>query len=242
MTHIRAAPGISGFREGSEPWARDQRATCNTPARQDSLKLRHREPVVTTLPGIVSTWLDSPALAVVLYVLGGTTAVLLGVVERRRSGAADPHLWPTFWFATGALLLVMAAGRASNVSDLLTDIGRGRARSGGWYDGRRSLQAWVIGAVAAVWFVTVAVAVWRVPERRRRYLPPAIVVFTLICFIGVRLISLHQLDALLHNRDVRGVTIGGIVEVGLLLLVLAVSAWRFPRSNPERHADPLGRT
>lgn len=186
------------------------------------------------------TWLDTTACAVVLYALAGTTAVVIGVVERRRGGAADPKLWPMFWFATGGLLLVMAAGRASNVSDLLTDIGREHARSGGWYEVRRSLQAWVIGAVAVVWAVTSAVAVWRVPERRRRYLPTAIVVFTLLCFVGVRLISLHQVDALLHNRGVRGVTIGSIVEVALLLLVVAVAAWRFPRANsgrPDEHAE-----
>ena len=135
----------------------------------------------------------------------------------------------------------MAVGRASNVSDLLTELGRERARSGGWYEVRRSLQAWVIGAVAAVWAVTVAIAVWRVPERRRRYLPTAIVVFTLVCFIGIRLISLHQVDALLHNRDVRGVTIGAVIEVGLLLLVLAVSAWRFRRPNGARPDGHTGR-
>ena len=47
-----------------------------------------------------------------------------------------------FWFANGGLLLVMASGRASNISDLLTDIGREQARPGGWYEVRRSLQAW----------------------------------------------------------------------------------------------------
>jgi xanthine/uracil permease len=175
-----------------------------------------------------------------LYALTGTAALLLGVVERRR-GRSDPRLWPTFWFATGALLLVMAVGRASNVSDLLTELGRERARSGGWYEVRRSLQAWVIGTVAAVWAVTVAIAVWRVPDRRRRYLPTVIVVFTLVCFIGIRLISLHQVDALLHNRDVGGVTIGAVIEVGLLILVVAVTAWRFRGPNRARtrgHTEP----
>ena len=174
-----------------------------------------------------------------LYALGATTAFVLGALERHRR-PSDSHLWPTFWFATGRLLLIMAFGRASNVSDLLTEIGREQARSDGWYELRRSLQAWVIGAVAAVWVVTIALALWRVPERRRRYLPTAIVVFTLVCFAGVRIISLHQVDALLHNRDVRGVTIGGLIEVGLLLLVVTVSAWRFPRSNrrgPDGHSD-----
>lgn len=188
----------------------------------------------------MSTWLDSSAFAVALYALGATTAFVLGAVERRRR-SSNSHLWPTFWFATGGLLLIMAFGRASNVSDLLTEIGREQARSDGWYEVRRSLQAWVIGAVAAVWVVTIALAVWRVPERRRRYLPTAIVVFTLVCFAGVRLISLHQVDALLHNRDVRGVTVGAVIEVGLLLLVIAVSAWRYPRSNrrrPDEHPEP----
>ena len=185
----------------------------------------------------MSTLVDSTTFAVVLYVLTGTTALLLGVIERQRGSGSDSRLWPMFWFATGGLLLIMAVGRASNVSDLLTELGRERARSGGWYEVRRSLQAWVIGAVAAVWAVTVAFAVWRVPERRRRYLPTAIVVFTLVCFVGIRLISLHQVDSLLHNRDVRGVTIGAVIEIGLLLLVLAVSAWRFRRPNGARPGE-----
>jgi hypothetical protein len=173
--------------------------------------------------------LDSSACAVVLYGLGTTTLLVLGAVERYRR-SSDSRVWPAFWFATSGLLLIMALGRASDVGDLLTEIGREQARSNGWYELRRSLQAWVIGAVTAVWAVTIGFAGWRVPERRR-YLPTAVVVFTLVCFTGVRIISLHQVDALLHNRDVRGVTVGAAIEVGLLLLLIAVSAWRHPRSN-----------
>jgi len=188
----------------------------------------------------VLTWLDSTACTVALYVVAGSTALLLGVVEQHRGGATDPRRWPMFWFATGGLLFVMAAGRASNISDLLTDIGREQARPGGWCEVRRSLQAWVIGAVAASWAMTVAVAVWRVPERRRRYLPFAIVVFTLVCYAGMRLISLRQVDAPLHIRDLRGVTIGSIIEVAILLLVVIVSAWRFRGANSGRPDELAG--
>ena len=184
-------------------------------------------------------WAESTA-SVVLYTLAGTTALLLGVIERQRRNAAGPSVWPTFWFATGGLLLIMALGRAINVSNLMTDLGRKRARSEGWYEVRRSLQAFVVGAVAAVWAVSVAFAIWRVPERRRRYLPTAIVVFTLVCYVGIRLISLHQIDSLL-SRDVRGVTIGAMIEVGLLLLAFATTAWRFRRPNsapPDEHTEP----
>jgi hypothetical protein len=191
----------------------------------------------------VSTWLDSTALAVALYTLAGALALVLGVVERRR-GRADPSLWPTFWFLTGGFLLIMAVGRASAGSDLLTGYGREQAWSEGWYDTRRSLQAWVIAAVAAVWAVTVAVVVavvvWRARERGRRYFPAAIVVFTLVCFIGVRLISLHQVDALLNDRYVRGVTIGAVIEIGLLLTFVVVSAWRFRRPSSVRRDEQPG--
>jgi len=56
------------------------------------------------------------------------------------------------------------------------------------------------------------------------------------------LISLHQVDPLLHNRNPRGMTIGSLIEVGLLLPVVAVSGWRIPRANIGRlyaHAAPL---
>lgn len=182
------------------------------------------------------TWLDgaSNSLAIVLYVLAATTALALGIVERHRASTSDRRLWPAFWFATSGLLFVMAAGRVSNVSALLTDIGREQARSGGWYDVRRWLQVWVIGAVAALWAATLALVVWRATEPRRRYLPTAIVVFTLVCYVGVRLISLHQVDALLHHRGVRGLTDGAVIEVGLLLAVLALSVRQFPRPKNSR--------
>ena len=186
----------------------------------------------------VLTWADSTAFIVALYAIAGATALLIGVAERRRSHTTDPRFWPPFWFSVAAFLLLLAVGRASNVSDLLTDLGREQARSGGWYDTRRALQAWVVGGVAAVWAVTVMVAVWRVPERRRRYLPPAVAVFTLACFIGIRLISLHQVDSLLHDHDLGGVTDGAVIEIALLLTLMALSVWRFPRSDLESAAPP----
>ena len=79
------------------------------------------------------------------------------------------------------------------------------------------------------------VAVWRVPERRRRYLPAALVVFTLVCFAGIRIISLHQVDTLLYNRPIRGVRIVAIVELtGVALTILATYWHPFARTE---HSD-----
>ena len=184
------------------------------------------------------SWLGTSQCAVAGYATAGVLAVALGVVEHRANRRSESGYWPTFWFATGGLLLLMALGRASDVGELLTELGRDQARSGGWYETRRSLQTWVIGGVAASWTTIVAVAVWRVPERRRRYLPSAIAVFTLVGYAGIRLVSLHQIDAVLHRREAAGVTIGALVEVGLLVLILAVTASRLPRRRDNARVGP----
>ena len=135
--------------------------------------------------------------------------------SQRLDGAR--HLWPRFWYGTALLLLVMALGRAGDTGHLLGELGRRQARADGWYQNRRSVQAPIVGLIAATWGVSVIVAIWRVPERRRRYLPAALVMFSLACFGGIMLVSLHQVDAVLLRRDVGGVHVGVVVELGLLL-------------------------
>jgi hypothetical protein len=171
--------------------------------------------------------IDTTGFVVACYVFAGVVVLVTGFTERhRRRSDTSRALWPTFWFATGGLLIVMAAGRATNASDLLVDLGRDTARSEGWYDIRRSVQAWVIGVVTLLWAATVAVAIWRVPERRRRYLPAAVAAFTLVCYVGVRMVSLHQVDAVLYRHEIVGVRYGTTIEVSLLLVVIATAAWR----------------
>lgn len=80
--------------------------------------------------------------------------------------------------------------------------------------------------------MSVVVAIWRVPERRRRYLPAAIVVSSLICFAAIRMVSLHYVDALLYNHPIVGVRIGSIVELGLTTLALAAATFRLGTPAP----------
>lgn len=150
---------------------------------------------------------------------------------RRRQLA---YLWPTFWFTTAILLLVMAFGQASDVGDLLADAGRREALRNSWYEDRRSAQAIVVAAVATLWAIMALVTIWRVPERRRRYLPMALIVLSLVCFGAIRVVSLHQIDELLFRRHIGDVEIGRAVElVGLSLALIVATThltmWpRFP--------------
>jgi hypothetical protein len=163
--------------------------------------------------------LDSGWLRVLGYGVVAIACVVAGVVEQRRT-PRGPELWPAFWFSTAVVLALMGLARAGDFGDLIAGVGRREAEEHGWYEVRRSYQAAAIGIVASIWAMVVIVAVWRVPERRRRYLPAAVVVVTLVCFAAARMISLHQVDSLLYRRDVAGVRVVAVIELALLALML----------------------
>jgi hypothetical protein len=183
---------------------------------------------------VISSSLDSNWLRVAAYGVAAAACLHAGLRERRRRPIAPSRdIWPPFWIITAVLLAVMALGRAAEIGDLISEFGRREAREEGWYEIRREYQAAAVATVGAIWLVAVVVAVWRVPERRRRYLPAALVVFSLVCFAGIRVISLHQVDTLLYNRPIRGVRIVAIVELtGTALTVLTTYWYPFTRALP----------
>lgn len=161
-------------------------------------------------------------------VIGYVLLVVLSFValgrERRRASEVD-GVWPPFWMWTAGFLAVMALGRAGDIGSLLGDLGRGRAVDSGWYESRRPLQAVVVAALGVGWLVIVSVACWRTPERRRRYLPMGIMVITLAAYAAIRVVSLHQVDGLLHRRDIAGVRVGTVTESVLLIVTALVTLW-----------------
>ena len=99
-----------------------------------------------------------------------------------------------------------------------------------WYESRRRLQGAVVATVGLTWFVAVTAACWRVPARRRRYLPMIVIVLTLGAYAAIRVVSLHQIDAILHRRHFAGVRYGTAIEYALLVVAGACALW-----TPRRH-------
>jgi hypothetical protein len=175
---------------------------------------------------VISSWADSNWLRVLAYGVAAAASLHAGLRELpRRPTASSREIWPTFWFLTAALLAVMAFGRAADLGGLVSEIGRREVRQEGWYEIRREYQAAAVASIGAIWLVAAIVAVWRIPERRRRYLPTALVVFSLICFAGIRVVSLHHVDSLLYNRPIRGVRIVSIVELTGISLAILTTYW-----------------
>jgi hypothetical protein len=172
-------------------------------------------------------WLDSDGVRVAAYLLAAAVALVTWSREQRRA-SSTPTLWPAFWLLSAVVFLGLAVARAADLGSLITQLGRNEAFSQGWYSHRRRFQALTIAAIGATWVIVVAASLWRVPARRRRYLPAALAQFTLMCFIGIRMISLHQVDSLLYRREVAGARVGTLLELVLLAIAVAATAWPPP--------------
>ena len=157
--------------------------------------------------------LNSNGLRVLAYFLAAATCLIAWQRERAAANSSRPNLWPPFWLLSAAVLLAMGLARSTDLIAIATGLLRDEARATGWYNERRPLQAAVLAVVSVGWMLTVTIAIWRVPERRRRYLPYAILVFSLICYGAVRMVSYHYVDAVLYNHPVWGIRIGSIVEL-----------------------------
>lgn len=180
-------------------------------------------------------WPDSNSVRVAGYVVVAMLMLVARTRERRRVGD-DNGVWPAFWIVTCAFLLAMAVGRAVDAGDLVSSLGRSAAEERGWYTSRRPVQAAVVGGVGLVWLVVVSVALWRTPERRRRYLPVGLMVVTLAAFAAVRVVSLHQVDSLLYRTHVAGVRIATLAELVLLAVTALATLW-CPPARGDSDAD-----
>jgi hypothetical protein len=170
---------------------------------------------------MAARWLDSGGVLAGAYVAAALTCLVVGVLERR-AGRAD-RWWPTFWFGTAAVLGAVGLARAGKLETVISRAGRARAHAEGWYAGRRHLQVDFIAFLAICLVLVVALAVWRTRPSRRHCLPVAVAVLSLLTFLVIRLVSLHQVDRVLDHR-VHGVRAGSLLELGgaAIVIVLAI--------------------
>ena len=165
---------------------------------------------------------NSNTWVVAAYLLAAALACLTGLSERSAKQAhQNATLLPAFWFLTSVLFLSIAIAGAGELGKTLTGFARSGAYADGWYESRGSLQVVIVAVISLLWAILTLLALWRIPERRRRYLPMTLATATLMCFSAIRLVSLHQVDTLLYRRSVEGLRVGVIIEL-LLVTVAAV--------------------
>ena len=170
--------------------------------------------------------LNSNSWMVAAYIFVASLACLTGSREHSaQRGRHSTHLLPVFWYLTSALFVSMAIAHAGELGGAVADYARSGAYAEGWYESRRSIQVVVVVVVAALWALATVLALWRIPERRRRYLPMTIATTTLMCFSAIRLVSLHHVDTLLYRRSIEGLRIGVLIEFFLVSVAVVIIDW-----------------
>ena len=168
---------------------------------------------------------DSSGLRVLGYLVAAAAAFAAGLRERSEAVRLDQPRWPLFCFASAFLLAIMGVARGGGLADLVEDFGRSQAYVRGVYEGRFVYQIATLGIVSMLWLVGVGIAIWRVPERRARYLPAAVLLVSLIGFAAIRLVSFHYVDAVLYNRGIAGLRFVTIFELTGLVATVAAFYW-----------------
>lgn len=138
--------------------------------------------------------------------------------ERRRARA------PWFWLATAAVLALCAISKRLDLHEFIAEIGRRIARAGGWYEDRRRVQAALAVAAGAASFLALVIVGWRVRRALGRYGIALAGLWLIALYAGLRVVSLHPVDAWLTQRLPRGIRLHGIVEALALVLIAAGAA------------------
>ncbi len=127
----------------------------------------------------------------------------------------------------GLVAALLGAAIVLGVAGELANLGRQLARSEGWYEDRRAIQAAVVVTIAGGTFAACALLF----VLRDRIKPREGALLALMIMLGAYLlihaISLHQLDAVLNREHAGGLRTGDYLELVLVLamvLVLAVPA------------------
>ncbi len=161
-------------------------------------------------------FLNANGIRVSAYLLGGVFAVGVFLVRRREGD--DGRGVALLWLSFAVILVVLGLARIVDFGPWLTSIGRHEARIDGWYDQRREVQGKVAVAVAggtvALTLCVALVTLVRAP----RLAAPSVLLVTLLGFLAIRAISLHQLDAALYQTDFHGLSLNTASELGLTLL------------------------
>lgn len=148
----------------------------------------------------------------------------------RRSAFASAKV-RYFWMGLFALMVALGINKQLDLQTAFTFIGKSIAKSEGWYERRRPVQAAFVCLIAVGGIVfTAALCRYYRNEFRRLWLPLVGLGF-LLTFIVVRAASFHHVDVFL-NHGPGGVRMNWILELGGIAMI-AYPAWRTAQASSD---------
>jgi hypothetical protein len=139
------------------------------------------------------------------------------------------------WTGLTGLFILLAISKQLDLQSWFTGVGRAIARSEGWYEHRRTVQAFFIVAVAAGGLAALLALAWLTRRTWRTTGLAVVGAAFLIAFILIRAVSFHHVDVLL-GRKVLGMHLSWALEIGGIACV-AIGA--FNAQRPRSAKKPL---
>lgn len=157
-----------------------------------------------------------------LYVVVALACAMAAIATR---GAGEARSSPRGWLVIGVFFVLFALMRLLQTEDILRDLLRGLLEWSDAREGRRALQlplsllALAIAGVPAVWLMRriKAAGVW---SRGSALDWARLATLCMVALIGLRLISLHWVDAVLFSPAIGPLRINWMLDIGLSVAVL----------------------
>jgi hypothetical protein len=135
--------------------------------------------------------------------------------EKEQSlGRARQWHAPVFWFTLCGLMVALGFNKQLDLQSDLTEVGRSVARSEGWYENRRIVQAIFVFLFACGAIAAVAAAAWFMRDLWRRYRLAFIGIIYLCTFVIIRAASFHHIDTLLYHLPGAQYWVNTFLELG----------------------------
>ena len=141
-------------------------------------------------------------------------------------------LQPTFWFGLCGVMVFLGVNKQLDLQSCFTQVGRDMAKSEGWYEGRRKVQAVFVMVMGVLGLLTIAASYWYIRGGWRRYRIAFFGIIYLVTFVIMRAASFHHMDIFLQSTFA-GLAFNHILELGGIAFI-AYAAWNAARQLPRQ--------
>jgi hypothetical protein len=132
-------------------------------------------------------------------------------------GAGHAHA-RRFWCIVAATLFLLGINKQLDLQTLLWHTGRAVAKSQGWYEHRRLVQYAFLGCIATLGILVLRFLIRTVRPARVEHSIVIAGTTMLLCFILLRVVSIHPIDHALAV-EFAGLSPKNVIEFGGILMV-----------------------
>jgi len=141
-------------------------------------------------------------------------------------------LLPTFWFALCGAMVMLGINKQLDLQTCFTEVGRGMAKSEGWYENRRIVQGIFVLVMLLLGLGTIAGSYWYIHGAWRRYRWAFFGIVYLVTFVIIRAASFHHIDIFLKDTF-GGIAFNHILEISGIVCI-GYAAWNATRQLPRQ--------